>query len=182
MEILLEEDFFNCICEAIAGDIYFDTGASYYDLFERMHTTQYEWVVPADSHRAMDGQYLRIRYLTQTGVEKKDWPSSWMSDPCTLLEMFVSFVAILADETDDSEDTWFWILMNTLGLSDMEDGAFDEDEYLRIVNRFMHGEYDYDGGNGGLFKLVNPDQDQRDVELYRQFCAWRLEMALYEGF
>jgi hypothetical protein len=44
-----------------------------------------------------------------------------------------------------------------------------------IFIRLNRREYDSDGGNGGLFPLNEPNEDQRDVEVWYQMMAYLQE-------
>ena len=77
----------------------------------------------------------------------------------------------------DRTRQWFWQMVNSLGLSSMSDGRFNEESAKYIIDRFLDREY-RPNGKGGLFTIRNIKVDLRDVEIWTQLC-WYLDY--FEG-
>ena len=72
----------------------------------------------------------------------------------------------------------FWIMLDNLGLSEMDDMHFDINIVEQAVDRFLDRDYMADG-DGGLFILEFPRRDLRGVEIWYQMC-WYLDELLGE--
>ena len=64
------------------------------------------------------------------------------------------------DNPDDGDRTgkWFFEMIDSLGLTGMDDRQFDQETVFDILQRFMHREYDA-SGQGGLFTLRAPSSE-----------------------
>ena len=94
-----------------------------------------------------------------------------------MLELLVVLARALAFEMDDPADIWFWHLIDVMDLARFNDLEYD-DEAAEIVaqtlDRIIWRRYN-DHGQGGLFPLRDPVEDQRDVELWYQLNAYLIE-------
>jgi hypothetical protein len=91
--------------------------------------------------------------------------------------MVVALSRRMSFESGLDTDYWFWRLMDNLNLRQYVDEIYDEDvvliveETLNIVlNRTYHAD-----GNGGLFPMIHPGKDQRQVELWYQMSQYLME-------
>ncbi|MCK4787431.1 MAG: hypothetical protein KAV87_26975 [Desulfobacteraceae bacterium] len=152
-------------------------GPSYDILFDMAWVTHYEYPVPNDDNRAQDGLKLRERFEYETSIRLPHLGE------CTMLEFLIALAIRLNESVYDhtypnQETYWFWILMGALKLDEYDD-SYDftriHDEIQNIFMRLNRREYDSDGGNGGLFPLDDPIQDQRGVEVWYQMMAYLQE-------
>jgi DNA-directed RNA polymerase specialized sigma24 family protein len=92
--------------------------------------------------------------------------------------LLIAFANRAEFQTDIPARDWFWVMLRNLGL----------DEYRRvepqdvpvitdILYRFVWRLYD-ENGYGGLWPLQVPTEDQRNVEIFYQFCAYVAENQL----
>lgn len=95
---------------------------------------------------------------------------------CSVFEMLIGVARHLSFEMDGEVGEWFWHLINNLGLTRYNDKRWNERWVEQVVERLVWRQYSYDG-NGGLFPLQAPHEDQRDVELWFQMEAYMLEMS-----
>jgi len=142
-------------------------------LLRHLHDIPFYSLVPNDDNRGIDGEKIREIFIDQEGPQAL----SFLPDrPCTLLEMLIGLSIRLEFESGNSywekrPDEWFWILIDNLGLAD---GRYSYDEVDYICDVLLRREYKYNG-DGGLFPLKYPKEDQRKVEIWYQMSAYILE-------
>lgn len=132
-------------------------------VFVQLYRRNFTWSIDLDENRALDG--LRLRDLFGIHISNK---------PCSVLEMMVA-LAIKEDNImgyyiseECGPDTWFWEMMNQLGVNRKTTDR-DINEAVDIV---LNREYDY-YGHGGLFYVPEPRKDLRKVDLWYQM-QWHL--------
>ncbi len=143
-----------------------EPGPSNHNLFVAAWNTPYEYFVPNDDNRAQDGLDLRERFERETSIVLPDLGK------CTMLEFLVALSVRMNETVYDYDDPdqvsdWFWELVENLEI----DRYKLKDTFQRLNGRT----YDYDGGNGGLFPLENPREDQREIEVWYQMMAYLRE-------
>ncbi len=143
-------------------------------LLRRLHSFEFTWLIANDDNRAMDGIELRTLFLNETGKASDVY---WESLGCSVLEMMVALCGRLSFETGHTSGWWFDRLLTNLGLSvfrrramNERAGAMIEDILHTLVFRLYEP-----NGDGGMFPLKHPDQDQRKVEIWYQQAAYVLE-------
>lgn len=152
-------------------------GPSHDILLDIAWVTHYEYSVPNDDNRAQDGLMLRARFEYETSLKLPHLGE------CRILEFLIALAIRLNESVynhkePNQEGYWFWMLMAHLELEkcdDWYDFTLIHGEIQDVFMRLNMREYDYDGGNGGLFPLNNPIQDQRDVEIWYQMMAYLQE-------
>lgn len=145
---------------------------SYWSLLRQLYTTEFIWFVPNDDNRAEDGRALRNEFIDQRSVSAGQ---DWMRLGCSMLELLLGLSRRLSFETDESVKTWFWRLLDNIGLSESSDAhPLDEEHIASVLKTVIWRTYEPDG-RGGLFPLNHPRDDQRKVELWYQLCAYVLE-------
>lgn len=138
-----------------------------------LYTQPFAWWVPNDDNRAQDGLELRNEFFAETeGVERDE---NWEVLECDLLELLVGLSRRLSFMTGEDSSTWFWIMIENLGLYQYNDAAdIPEDTVKDVLEGLIWRTYDFDG-NGGLFPLRNPSVDQRGVEIWYQLNEYIAE-------
>lgn len=145
---------------------------TYWRLARQLFTKEFIWLVPNDDNRVEDGRDLRFEFLEKEELQSDD---DWLNLGCSVLEMLIGLSRRLSFEAEGEARDWFWHLMDTLELRECTDRADWSEEYVdEILNRMVFRTYKPDG-TGGLFPLLNPSCDQRDVELWYQMSAYLLE-------
>jgi len=167
----IENEYFNWLCaKVIAKD-----AQNYRDLLKILHETEFVWVVSADRHREADGQELRQDFLRDTRFERDTF---WEGEPCSILEVLISFAMRAAFQTDIGVKDWFWVFITNLGLEDCRYiSRSDVPKVQSILDTFLWRTYD-SNGYGGLFPMKHSNIDQRGVEIWYQFCEWVSEHEL----
>lgn len=142
---------------------------SYSALLDQLHKTEFVWVVLGDDNRAEDGRGLRFDFARET---KSSPPHLFFEEPCSVLEMLVGLARKAEFQTETDSREWFWVFISNLRLSGAYDGSeTDPQDVDDILSSFVWRTYDYDG-NGGLFPMDDPVEDQRGVELWYQFFEY----------
>lgn len=166
----IDDEYFKWLCSKVLER----RGRIYHSLLKILHSREFAWIVPADSHRAADGEALRIDFRRETGTELEE---EWLSLPPSVLEVLIAFANRAAFQTDDTVQHWFWIFMDNLHLDSFR--QVDNAEAVQeILDKFIWRTYDSKGFNGGLFPLNGTKNDQREVEIWYQFCEYVQEQGL----
>lgn len=153
-------------------------GSSYVLLLRSLTNIDFEYTIDRDANRASDGLAIRNEYITDNGIE------SMLDVPCNVLEMLIGLAMRMTDYTQTtSEDVTidspyvkdnFRLLLVNLGLTYFDDEHYDETPVLDIVYGFMQKHISANG-DGGLFPLISPSRDQRDVEIWYQMQEYFME-------
>lgn len=147
---------------------------TYWHLLKHMFKKEFIWFVPNDDNRAEDGKALRDTFLQSQRIYDED--PFWLHEACSVLEMVVTVANKLEFVTDEPADHWFWRLISNLKLSQYTDRSYNGKEVEDILDQLIWRTYDYNG-SGGLFPLENPEEDQKDVEIWYQLNSYLLEMS-----
>lgn len=169
------DPYFNWLCILIGIDSR-TSGRNYGLLARALHSMEFRAKIPADKNRGMDGMQLRVEFMQQHGP----YGSATNRGPCTMLEFFIALakrMSFLMNGNSSRHHTeyYFWKMMSNLRLEKLTDDRWEyingdffiEDAVLRVQER----QYDTNG-NGGIFPLRNPIEDQRYVEIWYQMQAW----------
>jgi hypothetical protein len=142
---------------------------TYYDLFERLHETEFVWIVQGDDNRIMDAMDLRSEFI-------RGWKAA--RRPVSVLELLIGVSRRTEWVAGGTAPQWAWVLLKNLRLtkaSDPWNGAkarrVDE-----ILENFIWRTYESDG-QGGFFPLRFPNVDQRQLEIWYQMQAYAIELA-----
>lgn len=174
-ENLATNEYFNFLCKIVGK------ANQYSQLLRLLNRIDFYSLVPNDDNRGADGVHLREMFCDEEGSHYDS--SLCPSGPCTMLEMLIGLSMRLEFETAQSKyeknpGEWFWILIDNLGLLHLDNAAFYHgasiDEVLDKVKVFLEREYTY-SGEGGLFPLKYPKNDQRLVEIWYQMSAYVME-------
>ena len=143
---------------------------SYSRLMRYLFSTPFEYVLIMDQNRAKGGENLRSIYALEYGLYDEDV----FQGPCSVLEMLIALADNLAFNSDNDNSSWFWLMLDNLGLSGMDDNSFDENYVSEKLHIWMNRLYDSDG-EGSLFPLRNPSIDCRNIEIWDQMNAYLME-------
>lgn len=149
-------------------------GKGYSKLLKRLYDTEFTYSYSMDENRYEDGIYLRYRFCSDCNYGKA---YDLMTEPCSILEMMVALAIRCEEDIMDSPNTgdktykWFWEMIKSLHLDNMEDGYYD-DEYVDYkISIFLNRQYRPDG-DGGLFTVRGCKEDLRKVEIWHQACLY----------
>lgn len=168
----LENVYFNWLCAKVVDDREQNINLTYWKLLKKLHTTEFVWMLSGDDNRAEDGKELRTEFLLL--YEIPDDPEWRELIGCSILEMLIAFSRRAGFMSGSSDKDWFWKFIENLGLTECDDGHINEKLVDDILEVFVWRTYEYDGA-GGLFPLRKPEADQRDVEVWYQFCDYLVD-------
>ena len=149
-----------------------DSEFGYWDLLTLLHSLRFEWVIPLDDNRGMDGIGLR-RFFCEANDIRPD--EGWLYEDCSFLEMLLALSRRMSMQTGWVTRQCFWHILGNLNLTNETDEAYIDAEYVsdRIYDVVWRS-YSY-SGEGGMFPLDTPKKDQREVEILYQMYAYILE-------
>lgn len=143
---------------------------TYWTLFRHLYSTKFQYFVPNDENRAEDGKELRLDWVRETGAKKP--VEAWLSLECSFLEVLIGLAKRLNFQEERSVARWFWHLLENLDVACFDDSGTYSQSFVEMRMRVVN-ERSYDSnGNGGLFPLRNPSQDQRYVDLWYQMMEY----------
>lgn len=154
---------------------------TYWNLLRELYSREFLYFVPNDDNRAMDGLELRQEFLFEEDLDNDPY---WDELPCSVLEMLVALARRAEFEGGSRTEHWFWLFIHNLGLDIFTDEFCDQgdsgwhvmvDIAQTAVETLNSRSYSYTGHDGGLFPLVSPEEDQRDVEIWYQLAAYLRE-------
>lgn len=171
----LENLYFNWLCAKVVDIRETSPGLTYWKLFKALHTTEFVWLLTGDDNRAEDGKELRGEFLLQADIpDDPDWRTLV---ECSVLEMLIAFSRRTEYMSGSPAKDWFWIFIENLGLKECNDANFNGAQVDEVLYSFIWRTYRGDGV-GGLFPLTNPGSDQKEVELWYQFCDYLADKHL----
>lgn len=138
-------------------------GARNPQLCQMLFDIPFHWdpKIVLDENSAENGKYLRVKYFEETG-NKCD-----RTGRCSVLEVLVSMAIgmeqIMAVPGEEQPERWFWEMIDNL---DLENGDA-EDKIERWMNRDFTR-----NGEGGMFPIRHPHQDQRTAPFWQQAMAY----------
>lgn len=158
---------------------------SFRKLFRLLHETEFIYILEMDGNRADDGIDLRYRFTYESHYDAALVEEALMGKSCSVLEVMVALSQRCEEHITDDPGLgdrtakWFFEMVESLGLKDMDDAHFDKIAAADILDRFMRREY-LPSGRGGLFTISDAEHDMRDAEIWYQMM-WYLNENLYEG-
>lgn len=172
MDEPLENIYFNWLCAKVLNLKPRPDEKTYWDLLRKLHQTEFVWMMSGDDNRAEDGKELRKDFIFQ--AEMPDNPEWRLLIGCSVLEMLIAFAKRAEFQDDTPAPLWFWEFLTNLGLDKFDDSCFEEEYVELVLEDFIWRTYRPDG-NGGLFPIQNPSEDQREVEIWYQFCEYLVD-------
>lgn len=177
-------EYFSWLCD-LAGIN--NSMHSYFLLASKLHELVFYYTdIKHDKNRATDGLKLRDDFLDEKFPEDNyDYylASRYINEhPCTVFEMLIALAyriseTVIFDEEDYDGVYWFWKMIENLGIDIYNDDDYydlNPDDIERIIDNLLDRNYEYNG-EGGLFPLIRPETDQRDVEIWFQMESYLLE-------
>lgn len=161
-------EYFEYLCSFVCDDYQ----NKYYDkLLRTLFETDFYAINDMDNNRISDGFEMRDRFVNDGGIISD--PQNFIGANCSILELMVA-LAIRCEidimhsvREGDRTAVWFWKMVGSLGLNDMDDGRYDNLHVNYILEDFINHNYTRDG-KGGLFYVQNSWMDMRDLEIWSQ--------------
>lgn len=151
-------------------------GVDHWHLMKQLHSREFVFLAetPSDENRWADGVALRREFLFHDRMLRTD--RRWEEMGCTVLEMLIGVARRLTFEMNGEVGEWFWHLVDNLRLSRYTDGQWNGRVIDAVIERLIWRQYSYNG-DGGLFPLSRPHEDQRRVEIWFQMENYMLERS-----
>lgn len=168
--MILKEEYFEWMYQRVCGK-------NYRDLLDALNNFEFIYMNPMDENRLIDGLDLRSQFASECNIPHVVIKLKMDTDICSVLEVMVALAIrmetdIMSDsEFGDRTPTWFWYMIDSLGLDNMSDDNFDYENVDEIVETFLNRQYDFDG-KGGLFHVPSTEHDMRDMEIWYQMCIY----------
>jgi hypothetical protein len=162
----LENDYFNWLVSQI--DI--PSNNLYLGLFEKMHDTEFVWIITGDDNRLQDALDVRSEFMHGRRNHSLD------NLPVSVLEVLIALSRRVAWITNHSPEYWAWELIKNLRLHKASDPLTKrkEDNVEDILESLIWRTYERDG-QGGFFPLKYPTEDQTKKEIWDQMNAYNNE-------
>jgi hypothetical protein len=164
---------YNLVC----NDRYY-RNLSYRKLLSTLRNIEFTYTIGRDVNRAIDGIDFRYRFGYECGYPREIIEEELDILPCSVLEMIIALafriVETIMDDPEYGDRTgqWFWNMIVSLGLGNMNDSRFDSGHVEDIIYRFLNHEYERNG-EGGLFTVQDDLHDMRYSEIWYQ-AMWYL--------
>jgi hypothetical protein len=131
--------------------------------------------VQHDENRIADARYLREEFSEGAAFT----PSM---EAVSVLEVLIGLSRRLEFLTSWPADTWAWKLLKNLHLHSMYDPLTHRkaDILDQTIASLIWRTYE-SNGQGGLFPLKHPEEDQRRIEIWYQMNAYVIEMNALGG-
>lgn len=147
----------------------------YADLLLYLSGKPFTWSMKRDQDRARNGLALRKNFSEYSEVDPDFWVGK-MPDQCSMLEMMIALAMACDDIIFDPDygtrtAEWFWMMVDNLGLSNMDKYFFDKEYCDEVVDVMLKRRY-FKNGRGGLFTTRNPKIDMRKAEIWYQANVW----------
>lgn len=144
-------------------------------LLRQLYTKAFVWMIPNDDNRVEDGRDLRFEFIQAAYIQSVD--ANWVSMECSVLEMLIALSRRLSFEAEGEPREWFWLMMKNISLDVFTDNHYDSYtiEVEEVLNQLIFRTFQ-SSGQGGLFPLQRPEDDQRGVEIWYQMSAYLAEL------
>jgi hypothetical protein len=174
----LDELYFEWLYSQVGDTSLSYPSKTYWGLLRQMYVKEFVWFVPNDDNRVEDGKYLRRDFVDDLRLINVD--AGWLDLGCSMLELLVGLARRLSFEAGGESRDWFWHLVNNIEIRfndiDYKECPTAKTDIDDALDRVIWRTYSPDGDRG-LFPLMNPQEDQRKVELWYQLCAYVLEQV-----
>lgn len=172
----LDERYFSWLYSQVASVKTRGLHRTYWSLLRQLHSKEFVWFIPNDDNRVEDGRDLRYEFLEDNDIGDVDpW---WLGLGCSMFELLIGLARRLSFEAEGEPRVWFWHLIEQMDLEQYNDKAYDtrsEQVIDEACDTVIWRTYKRNG-EGGLFPLRRPREDQREVELWYQLNAYLLEL------
>lgn len=162
-----QNDYFEWLCERI--DIC--KHPDYTLLVSKLHRTPYSLIT------GLEADAFRVRKAQELRNLECDHPDN---RPVSCLEVMISIATeaeekIMRDSSfGDRTSTWFWIMIDNLGLSRFTDEHFDTYEVEEILNKFVNRKY-HKNGRGSIAFTKKSKKNFRKLDIWQQFNIYLSE-------
>lgn len=172
----IQFDYFLWMVDLVCDKRY-TKGQTWKQLLTFLDKVEFSYSIDMDGNRAKDGEQLRYRFGFEKGIPNEIIRTALDCRSCSMLEMMVALSLrceehIMADpENGDQTGKWFFEMVESLDLGNMNDTAFDSRYASRCVHRFLRRQFQRDG-KGGLFTVQGSPYDMRSLDIWYQMMTY----------
>lgn len=165
-----EKKYYNWLTSLINVD---GRGDNYENLLEQLHLSIFSEdtavLIPNDANRIVDGIGLRERYCDRYRVKDEN---RIFENSCSVLELLIGLSIRMEDQFGIKDRvSWFWEIIGNLKFTSFEDDSYSYKDVEKAINKLLMRRY-RKNGEGGLFPLLYPSEDQRKIEIWYQMNAY----------
>jgi hypothetical protein len=144
----------------------------YESLLEQIHKYEFVWIVPNDDNRVEDAKEIRFEYLRS----RDEIDLHGLIPYISVLEVLIALSRRCEFQTGQASQEWMTTFIRHLGLEKFRGhlGIRRQNQVATIIDDFIWRRYTHHG-EGGLFPLKYPKEDQTKVELWYQMHAYLIE-------
>lgn len=172
----MEDLYFKWIEEIISNDEV--EASNYRKLLTFLNDIQFDYLIPMDDNRVVDGVELRYRFGYESCIPYPEIATYLDIKPASVLEVMVALSLRIEEQfiAGDNIGRWFWIMIENLGLRSYDDLYFNKAEVDRIIKKFLKRDYEKNG-RGSLFITNNRNKDMRNIEIGDQMHLYLNEFV-----
>ena len=148
---------------------------AYSQVLSALFRAPFKALYPGDDNRIGDIRDLRVQFSNEVKLTNIEYLELQEMEPSMLELMVIMAIRINAFASEDDDiSKYFWDMMESLGLHDMDDTKFNYSAVQKRVDIFINREYDANG-RGGLFwikRLNDSGYNAPKLDLWTQSQAY----------
>ena len=149
--------------------------APYTQIMAFLYRAEFIPAFPGDENRIGDIRVLRAEFADSMKLENTDYLEIQHMEP-SLLELMISMASRINTymSEDDDISKYFWDMMESLGLTKMDDSNFNYSDASKCIDIFNERTYQKNG-KGGLFwvkRFNDSGYDATKLDLWTQSQAY----------
>lgn len=171
MDVVLENKYISWLYSQVADPNLIEQRETCWFLIRQLYKKEFFWFVDHDDNRVEDGRELRYEFSHETNTKLTP---EWHTFGVSMLEVLIALSRRLSFQADGEPRERFWELVDNIGLAKFNDARYNRRAAKTIddaLEKVIWRTYSY-SGDGGLFPLKDPKEDQREVELWYQMSAY----------
>lgn len=163
---MMRDDYFDWLLDKIDFN-----RRGYNDLMQTLFEIPFVIIIDRDKNRELDAMDLFYEYIdSRTSIYR-----SYIS----VLEILIALAIridneYIGDPSDPNPEHIFWEMCCNLGLEKYTNRKFNYDSVRSIIEEWLYRDFDYDG-EGSIFPIKDPIQDQRKIEIWSQMQEYLSE-------
>lgn len=166
--------------EWLISQIEVNSTRTYFGVLEKLHETEFVWIIPNDDNRVYDGLDLRTEFIDNThGWKLEDIMQLKImtGKGASILEVLIGLSRRIAFTAGGEAPWWAWQLMGNLGLYKFPDPLTKrKSERLEDILEALIWRTYQRNGEGGFFPLNDPMDDQTKMEIWYQMNQYAMEI------
>lgn len=160
----------------------------YENLLWHLFYRDFKWIRPLDANCAVYGCRLREDFLENYHGARRIISQNvpFLGRDCSILELLVSLairmedVVMSNDVFGDRTGYWFWLMIDNLGLGNMDNSSYDSQFVDKILDKFIERTYKKNG-KGGLFVINDKNIDMRNCDIWQQSMGFLRKFVENDG-